>query len=618
MAELTAQKAYRLAVDAHKSNRKIEALNIYNKLLSVLPSNADIHHNVALLYIEFCNFKQGEHHLKIAINLQPDIERYILSWINFHSQMGKFEQAQKICLNAVKKFKHSDKFRELQTKITYLSNQHYSLLDLAMNQVLSFYQCDLLQEAQLACENLAYVFDKNPKVNNLLGAIYTRLHQYDEAIKSFNTAIEYDPRFSEAYYNLGNVFNEIQDFNAAINYYEKAIILDEGNVKAYNNLGSSLLSLGKVKEAIASFKRALSIYSSYAEAYYNLGNAYSVENEYDLAIKSFRSALAINPNHVKAYVNLAISYKSIGNVKKAEASLVKAMEIDQTNVVALNILGVLYSNTQRNELAINIFERILSIDPNNVSAMFNLAVSYKDISKLKTLDLLEKILILQPDYSPALHIFNSLSGTKSKRAPIEYVEQLFDSYADEFEIVLLEKLNYCAPDKIKSIIKGEITDTHHFKTLDIGCGTGLVAKQLRPLVSEITGIDLSKNMLEKAKKSGLYKDLYHCGIHDFVKNYPLNYDLIVAADVFIYVGDLDELFCDLRRMTPIKTYFIFCTEKYDGSDFCLNRSGRFAHSEQYVRGICGKHNIKIINHFQDKVRMEYGSWVDGDYFLIKF
>lgn len=618
MTELSLQDAYKLAVNAHKSGRNIDALNIYEKLLSVLPSNADLHHNVALIHLELCNFKLGEKHLIKAVDLEPEVERHVISLVNFHIQIGKFKQAERICSKAIQKFNHSIKLRELQKKISILTKKRYSLLDVAMNQILSLYKANRLEEAQLACENLLYTFDNCAKIYNVLGAIYTKLRKHDHAITSFNTAIKCDPSFSEAYYNLGNVFNVVEDFKAAITNYQKAISLDAGHVKAYNNIGSCLLALGKVEEAIYSFKKAISISSTHTEAHYNLGNAYSQKNQYDLAIKSFLKALAINPSHVKAYINLAMSYKNIAEFENAERNLSKALEIDQTNVVALNLLGVVYNNSQRKSLALDIFERILRIDPNNVSALFNLAVAYKDISEVKTIDLLKKTLFLQPDYKPALHIFNSLTGIDAKHAPIEYVEQLFDAYADSFDNVLQEELNYCAPDKIKYLINENIADTHHFKTLDIGCGTGLVAKQLKPLVNEIIGIDVSKNMISKANKTGLYNELFHSDIHDFVKNYPFDFDLIVASDVFIYVGELDGLFCELRKHAPSGMYCIFSTEKHYGNGFVLKRSGRFAHSEKYIRSICSKFNIEIIQHFQDKIRMEHGSWVDGDYFLIKF
>jgi predicted TPR repeat methyltransferase len=103
--------------------------------------------------------------------------------------------------------------------------------------------------------------------------------------------------------------------------------------------------------------------------------------------------------------------------------------------------------------------------------------------------------------SPVKHLIAALSGGDSERAPSEYVQQLFDQYAQKFDSHLVEVLSYSVPDKLAELLRPHAESSRaKWAMLDLGCGTGLSGAAIAPYARELVGVDLSSKMLEKARE----------------------------------------------------------------------------------------------------------------------
>src|SRR3990172_598578 len=91
-----------------------------------------------------------------------------------------------------------------------------------------------------------------------------------EAIEAYKKAIETDPSFFSAYYNLAVIYHQTQQFHYAITCLKKAIELDPGDASAFNNLGVLYFTINVFDEAKKYFKKSLSIEPDYKEAKNNL------------------------------------------------------------------------------------------------------------------------------------------------------------------------------------------------------------------------------------------------------------------------------------------------------------------------------------------------------------
>lgn len=195
--------------------------------------------------------------------------------------------------------------------------------------------------------------------------------------------------------------------------------------------------------------------------------------------------------------------------------------------------------------------------------------------------------------------------------PSDFVEALFDEYAPNFDAALVDGLGYRAPDLLLEAILKSRSPSPGFKlALDLGCGTGLMGVRLRPYASELVGYDISTAMLKKAAAKQVYDRLEQVDLQK-LGGRGLMPDLVTAADVFMYVGDLDGVFGAVRAMLPQDGLFAFSVEALDGDGFALRDSRRYAHSEAYVRAQLAAHGFTLRSLDRETIRMDRNAPIEG-------
>jgi predicted TPR repeat methyltransferase len=164
-----------------------------------------------------------------------------------------------------------------------------------------------------------------------------------------------------------------------------------------------------------------------------------------------------------------------------------------------------------------------------------------------------------------------------------YVARLFDDYAARFDAHLAGELGYRGPQLIAAAL--DRLDSRRFsRCIDLGCGTGLSGAALRERVDTLIGVDLSPRMIAKARETGLYDSLEVGGAVAFLASPAArSADLIVAADVFAYIGDLGPIFEAVARALANGGWLAFSVETCEGEGYRLGPAMRFAHSDPYVR-----------------------------------
>jgi predicted TPR repeat methyltransferase len=138
---------------------------------------------------------------------------------------------------------------------------------------------------------------------------------------------------------------------------------------------------------------------------------------------------------------------------------------------------------------------------------------------------------------------------KTARAPGSYVRETFDSFAAGFEQRLVGELDYRVPAELAELVRRHGAAAAPMDVLDLGCGTGLVGDALGPLAAMLAGVDLSPRMLEEARAKGRYSALHEADIADWLAGAAdACFDLVIAADVFIYIGELEQVFRHCARV----------------------------------------------------------------------
>lgn len=195
--------------------------------------------------------------------------------------------------------------------------------------------------------------------------------------------------------------------------------------------------------------------------------------------------------------------------------------------------------------------------------------------------------------------------------PSAFVEALFDQYAPKFDHALVEALGYRVPELLLDAIVASAPGWRFGLALDLGCGTGLMGKRLRPICERLEGFDISAEMLKKARAKGIYDRLEKADLQEFFYAGPPA-DLIVAADVFMYVGALDAIFARVAGLLGPDGLFAFSVEKLAGSDgFVLQPSRRYAHTESYVRAALDRAGLQPLSLAEATIRQDRREPVAG-------
>ncbi|TXR48392.1 methyltransferase domain-containing protein [Phyllobacterium endophyticum] len=264
--------------------------------------------------------------------------------------------------------------------------------------------------------------------------------------------------------------------------------------------------------------------------------------------------------------------------------------------------------------AADLMRQALEITPEWTAGLFRLGEMQETAGdEGAAVDAWRKLLKLDPDdrFGAGLKLAASGYAAVPEAPPPAYVETLFDAYAPTFDNALLEKLDYRVPDLLAKAIEESAPDRRYQSVFDLGCGTGLIGSHIRERCDFLAGVDLSDAMLQKAADKRVYDSLTKGDVNEFVMP-QRSVDLVIAADVFVYVGDLHRAFVNVRRALTLDGLFAFSVETHSGEDeMILQPSLRYTHSESYVHRLLSEHSMCVVSIRREDIRLDRGQPLSG-------
>jgi predicted TPR repeat methyltransferase len=207
------------------------------------------------------------------------------------------------------------------------------------------------------------------------------------------------------------------------------------------------------------------------------------------------------------------------------------------------------------------------------------------------------------------------AASASEGTAVSYVEALFDQYAPQFEQSLLEKLGYRVPEMLDALVSEEMTRLgieRFSKALDLGCGTGLMGERLREKVAFLEGVDISAAMIAETARKGIYDSLQKAELVAALNARRAEADLMTAADVFIYCGELLPILNALVPALKPGGLVAFSLEAHDGDEaIFLRPSLRYAHGVEAARDALIVAGLEILRFETDTLRYDRGEPVTG-------
>jgi predicted TPR repeat methyltransferase len=402
--------------------------------------------------------------------------------------------------------------------------------------------------------------------------------------------------------------------------YRELLEREPDDADFLHSIGLIAAQTGRADEAEAYLEQALARNPDHPEAHNNLGNLRQVQGRLDEAVRCHQRAIELRPDNARAHSNLGFAFRKQGKFAEAEKAYRRALELDVSLVEAQRNLGRLLNSEGRLQEAESWARRVLDARPDEADAHEDLGRVLKNQQRLlEAAGCLQRALEIDPSRGPSLkHLISAYLGEKPDTAPREYIKDLFDDFADIFDEHLVTLLDYRAPRELKTILTEAVGPGRRFvRALDLGCGTGLSGVEFGAVADEIWGVDLSPQMIEKARGKGVYARLTAGGMEDFLAEVDTTFDLFVAADVFVYLGDLKSIFGRVREKAGQDALFVFSTEIATEDDYVLTPTGRFAHAEAYIEALAKQTRFAVVRCARRELRTDQGNAVVGNCFLLQ-
>lgn len=416
--------------------------------------------------------------------------------------------------------------------------------------------------------------------------------------------------------------NELQragQFAESERLYNEVLQHYPSHPDALNFLGVLRIRQQRMDDAIVLIEAAAKEAPDYVDAHINLGNAYKLLGRLDDAQRSYERALELRPCQLDALHNLAVVLEADGRIAEARAMYRRLLAVSPPRRSTLFNYGRFLRRNPMSmtdiEEALNCFTAILRHEPGYGPARSELGLMLYLLERRdEAAAVYRDWLAHEPHHPVARHMLAAAGGAPAPgRADDAFIKSTFDSFAASFDEMLVDNLNYVAPQRLLERMAPFFGNPDgRLSMLDAGCGTGLCGPLFRPFAAELVGVDLSAGMLHRADGRG-YDRLEVAELSDFLASAEARWEAVLSADTLIYFGDLRELFGRVASALVDGGLFGCTLEALPDEEdrFELSMSGRFRHSRRHVENALSLAGFVDACVDQASLRQEAGRPVPG-------
>ncbi len=376
----------------------------------------------------------------------------------------------------------------------------------------------------------------------------------------------------------------------------------------WNDLGAAERAAGRPAAARDALLQAVALDPGYARAW---GNLAAVRLDLgEPALADAEAAVALDPAHAGLRRTLALARHKAGDHAGAAALLRALVQAAPQSAAAWLDLGSALAG-QDDAGAADAFAKALACDPGSAAAAVGLGEAKRRRGHADAAAAAyRRALAIDPQDRAGAGLGLSLLGADAvpAAAPAAFVRRLFDDYAPSFDRALAG-LGYAAPALLRAAVDA-VRPEGPLAILDLGCGTGLGGAAFADRSTVLDGIDLSPRMLEQARARGLYRRLIEGELVPAMAGLAPEYDLVLAADVLVYVGDLTAVFAAAAaRLRP--GGLLAATVEHAESGVVLHDGRRFAHGADHLQAALATAGLDILSLAAVATRRDRGAPVPG-------
>ncbi|HZF77605.1 MAG TPA: methyltransferase domain-containing protein [Acetobacteraceae bacterium] len=354
---------------------------------------------------------------------------------------------------------------------------------------------------------------------------------------------------------LGVAARQRGDVARALDLSARAVAARPGNAAFLANQGAALAEAGRLEEAVAALRAALAGRPDDPVTLRNLGQALAARGEAGAAVAPLRRAMALAPEAPEPALALAHALREAGDREGA---------VEAAREASRRAAG-------------------------------------------------------QPALAAQARFLLAALGAEPPpdRPPPGYVRDLFDGYAARFDADLVGRLGYRTPEALAALLReAGVPADGSLRVLDLGCGTGLSGVALRPFARRMEGLDLSPRMLAEAERRGIYAALHEADLTEWLPTRRGAFDLVVAADVLNYLGDLGPALDAAAGALAAGGWLAFSVETGE-APAALGPGMRWRHAPAHVAALAGAAGLAEVARRDAVLREERGAPVPGTLFLLR-
>lgn len=359
------------------------------------------------------------------------------------------------------------------------------------------------------------------------------------------------------------------------------------------------------------------------EALYQVALGHYDREDDRRAAELFDAVLRRDPGHAGAAYKLGNLRKAAGRLGEAAKLYDRVLKREPGHAEARNNLGAVLQAGGRPEAAELCYREALRVRPSLAQPWLNLGRLLQEQGRnFEAAALYRDALVAGHDAGVFGHLkaaaegaTEGATGQGAPRAPDAYVRETFNAFAVSFD-ARLDSLGYRVPRRLADLLGAALAarpapggEARGLDVLDLGCGTGLSGAALTGLpggLTSLTGVDLASAMLAEAQKRGPYTRLEQAEASAWLAAAPVSaFDVVIAADVFIYIGDMGPSMTAIARVLRPGGLFAFSVEAGDRDEageaqasglpggWRLLPSGRYAQTRGYVERLALVHGFRI-------------------------
>jgi predicted TPR repeat methyltransferase len=392
-----------------------------------------------------------------------------------------------------------------------------------------------------------------------------------------------------------------------------------GRASTRSNLAAARLALGRPAEALVELEALLADEPQHVDAWCQRAAALTGLGRDDDALACTDRALALAPDEPTAWLQRALALERLRRFDDARPAFERLLALQPQHVEGWFRLGQTLQRLGQPEAALPCLDRVVALAPRHAAAWSQRGSLLGVLGRpADAAAAYERAIALGADAPLHRFLIAALDGRDAPpNAPRAYVQGLFDDYADGFDAHLVDVLGYRGHRQLVAPL-ATLQPGDFDAALDLGCGTGLCGPLVKPMARRLEGVDLSPQMLQRASTLGVYDQLHCADAAEHLARCDATFDLLLAADVFIYVGELSAVFAGAARVLRPGGLMCFTVEPADDTQtVTLGAQMRYAHSLPYLQRLAAQHGLQWLQGQQLPIRGQQSQTLAGLYVYLR-